>query len=510
MAVLGYAEIVLGLLCFLFLRHYWKHNKNSPPIINWPVVGMLPGLLQNATHMYDCTTRALKLYGGTVEVKGPWCIGMDFFFTSDPLNAQYILSKNFGNYEKGPEIREILQPALGDGIINSDSDWWTFQRKMIHSIMKNNKFELFSLKVVQQKVVNRLIPVLNHVSISKIEVDLQDIFKRFTFDNTCSMVLGFDPKSLSVEFPKLTYEKAFDVIEEGLVYRQILPQWCWKGQRWLQIGQEKKLRKACDIFDSFLNQRIASKREELSRDRTQLEEAEFDLLTACMMHEDIVNMGVCSKSNKFIRDAAFNLMTAGTDTMTAALTWFFWQIATHPSVEMKIMKEMTENLTVKVDKKWECFGVQELDTLVYLHAALCEALRLYPSVAFNPRTSVREDILPSGHRIRPNTPIMVSLYAMGRMEEIWGEDCMQYKPERWISEKGGLIFVPSYKFTAFSGGPRSCLGKALAFIQLKTLATSIIWNYHVEMVAGHSVYPSVSAILNMKHGLKVRITKRST
>ena len=219
-------------------------------------------------------------------------------------------------------------------------------------------------------------------------------------------------------------------------------------------------------------------------------------------------MGVCSKSNKILRDTAFNLIAAGSDTMGAGLAWFFWLIATHPSVEMKILKEIKENLMVKDDKKWECFGIQELDTLVYLHAALCEALRLYPVVAFDPRTAVKADILPSGHHISANTPIIISLYAMGRMEEIWGEDCMQYKPERWISEQGGLISVPSYKFTAFGGGPRSCLGKAMAFIQMKIVATSIIWNFHVEMVEVHPVSPSVSVVLHMKHGLKVRITKR--
>lgn len=381
---------------------------------------------------------------------------------------------------------------------------------MTHSIIKNSKFELFLMKVVQKKVVTGLIPLLNHISKSEIEVNLQEVFKRFTFDNSCLMVLGFDPISLSVEFPKRTYEKAFDEIEEAILYHHIVPNWCWKLQRWLQIGLEKKLRKDWDAFDHFLNQCIASKREELSsRDKTHLEEAKFDLLTAYMMQEEIVNMGVCSKSNKFFRDTAFNLIAAGSDTMGASLAWFFWLIATHPSVEMKILKEIKENLMVKDDKKWECFGIQELDTFVYLHAALCEALRLYPVVAFDPRTAVKADILPSGHRISANTPIIISLYAMGRMEEIWGEDCMQYKPERWISEQGGLISVPSYKFTAFGGGPRSCLGMAMAFIQMKIVATSIIWNFHVEMVEGHPVSPSVSVVLHMKHGLQVRITKRS-
>ncbi|KAE8057380.1 hypothetical protein FH972_014081 [Carpinus fangiana] len=484
MAVAEYAVIVLlGLVSFLFVRH-WKRSKNSP-ITNWPVVGMVPGLLRNASNVFECTNRVLKHYGGTVEVKGLWFAGMDFIITSDPMNVNHILCKNFVNYEKGSEIREILEP-LGDGLINSDSDWWAYQRKMTHSLIKNSKFELFLEKVVRQKAVNGLIPVLDHVSEAEIEVDLQEIFKRFTFDNSCLMVLGFDPTSLSVDFPERTYAKAFDEIEEATLYRHIPPKWCWKLQRWLQLGQEKKLRKAWETFDGFLYHCISSKREELSRcSRTQLEEeGEFDLLTAYIMQAEKGDMG--------------------------ALAWFFWLVATHPSVEMKILEEMTENIAVKDDKKKDnCFGTQQLDKQVYLHAALCEALRLYPVVAFDPRTATGVDTLPSGHRIDQNTKIIIFIYAMGRMEEIWGNDCLQYKPKRWISKQGGIVSVPSYKFSAFGGGPRSCLGKAMAFIQMKIVATAILRNYHVQVVQDHPVSPSVSVVLHMKHGLKVRITKRS-
>lgn len=318
MAVVGYAVIVvLGvlLLCFLFLRH-WKRSKNSP-ITNWPVVGMLPGLLRNASNVYDSTNSVLKHYGGTVEVKGPWFADMDFIITADPINVHHILSKNFVNYEKGSEIREILEP-LGDGLINSDSDWWAYQRKMMHSLIKNSKFELFLEKVVRQKAVNGLIPVLDHISDLEIEVDLQEVFKRFTFDNSCLMVLGFDPTSLSVDFPKRTYAKAFDEIEEATLYRHILPKWCWKLQRWLQVGQEKKLTKAWKTFDGFLYNCISSKREELSRcsRSTEMEGGEFDcLLTAYIMQAEKGHVGDgFGESNKFVRDTAMNLMAVGSDT----------------------------------------------------------------------------------------------------------------------------------------------------------------------------------------------------
>ncbi|KAK4371402.1 hypothetical protein RND71_010877 [Anisodus tanguticus] len=59
-----------------------------------------------------------------------------------------------------------------------------------------------------------------------------------------------------------------------------------------------------------------------------------------------------------------------------------------------------------------------------------------------------------------------------------------------------------------NGGPRICLGKEVAFTQMKAVAATIIHNYHVEMVKGHEVYPNVSVILYMKHGFKVRIKRR--
>ncbi|GMP26362.1 hypothetical protein CsSME_00002830 [Camellia sinensis var. sinensis] len=118
------------------------------------------------------------------------------------------------------------------------------------------------------------------------------------------------------------------------------------------------------------------------------------------------------------------------------------------------------------------------------------------------------DTLPSGHRVDPNMKILFSLYAMGRMKFIWGEDCTEFKPEKWLSERGMIKHEPSYKFLSFNAGPRTCLGRKVAFTQLKVVVASTIHNYNVQVVEGHTVAPNVSIILYIKHGLKVQVTKR--
>jgi len=139
---------------------------------------------------------------------------------------------------------------------------------------------------------------------------------------------------------------------------------------------------------------------------------------------------------------------------------------------------------------------------------LCETLRLFPPVPIERKQAVKDDTLPSGHRVNGNTMIMFSLYAMGRCEEIWGKDCLEFKPERWISEKGEIVYAPAYKFIAFNAGPRICLGKDLAFLQMKMVAAAILRKYRFQVQKGHVATPSHSIILLMGNGLKATIMKR--
>ncbi|KAG8651628.1 alkane hydroxylase MAH1 [Manihot esculenta] len=499
-----------SIVFLIFLWLWWWNRRRSSIIIDWPVFGMIPSLLCNFYRIHDYATYILQRSGGTFSFEGPWFSGMNFIIVSDPINVHYILSKNFSNYHKGPEFKQIFEP-LGEGIFNSDSDSWRIQRQIFHSLLiKNKKFELAVEVTLKQKILHGLFPILENVS----QVDIQDLFQRFTFDNICQLVLGFDSNSLSIEFPQIPYQKAFDDMEEAIIYRHAVPNSIWKLQKWLQIGKEHKLKKAWKIFDDFLEQCITRKREQSGQScRAQMEGEDFDLLTYFLVEGDefaeaAARGGIHIKSNKFLRDMATSLLVAGRDTVGASLVWLFWLVGTHASVEKKILEEIKSNIGEKTGEKWRAFSIEEVRKLVYLHAVICEVLRLYPPIPFEHKVSIEKDIFPSGHSVPRNMRILFSFYSMGRMEEIWGKDCLEFKPERWISEGGGIKHVPSYKFIAFNAGPRSCLGKELSFIQTKIIAASVIWNYSLKVVENHPVSPNVSVVLYMKKGLKVNVFKR--
>nr|GEZ06314.1 alkane hydroxylase MAH1-like [Tanacetum cinerariifolium] len=359
---------------------------------------------------------------------------------------------------------------FGDGILNSDNELWEIHRKTTMFLLKHADFQTLLEKTIVNKVENGLLPILESVSMRNQEIDLQEIFQRFAFDVICLLLLDYDPQSLSLQLPFIPCEKAFTDAEEAILWRHVLPEKVWKLQKRFGLGKEKKMIEATKAFDEFIYKCMSNKHDEAIG---MVHDNETGLLTSLLRGFEGMNR-IPRDMRKFLRDTVLSLMIAGRDTTSMALSWFFYLLAQNPCVESKIRDEIGE--------KW---GVKEVDKLIYLHGGICEALRLYPPVALEHKAPLKAGVLPSRHVIDANTKIILCFYSMGRMEDIWGEDCMVFKPERWFTKDGGIKHEPSYKFTAFHAGPRTCLGKEMGLIQIKMVAASIICLYRVELVEGH-------------------------
>ncbi|KVH92197.1 alkane hydroxylase MAH1-like [Cynara cardunculus var. scolymus] len=497
----GYFELILAAFCYLCIFVFRQRHQF---LFDWPFVGMLPALVSHVDVIHERCAEILRLTGGTFLFKGPWFINMNMLATVDPANVHYIMSSNFVNFPKGDEFRGIFE-VLGDGIFNSDYELWRSHRKITSCLINNQTFLRSVAKTNTEKQTNGLIPVLDYIAANGIVVDMQDVFQRLTFDTTCMFITGHDPGCLSVDFKDVPFSRAMDEAEEAIFARHVVPKIVWKVQKWLGIGKEKKLKEAWKTLDDVTTGLIARKQKDLS-EGVSLDSN--DMLTSLITDRQSFSDGIIKNNDKFLRDTILNLMIAGRDTTSSSLTWFLWLVVTHPDIGKKIRDEMNGIIPKSEVEKRRIFEANESNKLVYLHAAFCEALRLYPPVPFQHKAPVQPDVLPSGHRVDPNMKILFSLYAMGRMETIWGDDSLEFKPERWITDKQTIRHEPSYKFLSFNAGPRTCIGKHVAFTQMKAVGATILHNYEFEMVKGHVVAPNVSIILYMKHGLKVRVAPR--
>lgn len=123
---------------------------------------------------------------------------------------------------------------------------------------------------------------------------------------------------------------------------------------------------------------------------------------------------------------------------------------------------------------------------------------------------VADDVLPDGTFVPKGSTVTYSIYSIGRMKTIWGQDCLEFRPERWLTAEGDRFETPndSYKFVAFNAGPRTCLGKDLAYLQMKSVASAVLLRYRLSPVPGHRVEQKMSLSLFMKNGLHVYLQPR--
>ncbi|OWM72047.1 cytochrome P450 86A22 [Punica granatum] len=476
----------------------------------WPLVGSLPGLIRNSNRMHEWIAENLRACGGTYQT----CISPIPFLarkqglvtvTCDPKNLEHILKARFDNYPKGPTWQGVFHDLLGDGIFNSDGETWVFQRKTAALEFTTRTLRQAMARWVSRAIKNRFCPILKIAQLEGTTVDLQDLLLRLTFDNICGLAFGRDPQTLSQGLPENGFATAFDRATEATLQRFILPEIIWKLKKWLRLGMEVSLSRSLNHIDSYLSDIINTRKQELlSQQGGNLHD---DLLSRFMKKKE-------SYSDRFLQHVALNFILAGRDTSSVAMSWFFWLVSQNPRVEEKILLEIGAVLmqTRGSDTtKWveDPLVFEEVDRLNYLKAALSETLRLYPSVPQDSKHVIADDVLPSGDFVSAGSNITYSIYSVGRMPFIWGDDCLEFKPERWLSPDCMKYEVKdSYRFLAFNAGPRICLGKDLAYLQMKSVAAAVLLQHRLMVAPGHRVEQKMSLTLFMKYGLRVHVHPR--
>nr|XP_018680716.1 PREDICTED: cytochrome P450 86B1-like isoform X2 [Musa acuminata subsp. malaccensis] len=497
-------ELLLAISIFVAIHSLRKGSRQG--LTSWPVLGMLPSLVLGVRkNIYEWLTGVLNHQGGTFTFCGPWFTSLQCVITADPRNLEHLLKVKFTNFPKGEYFRTSVQDLLGNGIFSADDETWRRQRKIASLEFHSAEFRSMTVQSLVELVHSRLLPVLAAAHDRRTPIDLQDVLLRLTFDNVCMIALGTDPGCLRPGLPEIPFAKAFEDATEATTMRFIMPTGVWKALRYLDLGSERWLRRSIEVVDEFAYEVIRARREELSSSE-QTRTARSDLLT---VFTKLTDEDGKPYSDKFLRDVCVNFILAGRDTSSVALAWFFWLLNRHPKVEQSILSEIrniTEERGGEADGEL-VFKPEQVKRMDYLHAALSEALRLYPSVPMDHKEVVEDDVFPDGTVLKKGTKVIYAVYAMGRMESIWGKDCMEYKPERWLKD-GRFMSESAYKFTAFNGGPRLCVGKDFAYYQMKVVAASILHRYQVKVVEKHPVVPKMALTLYMKHGLQVTLCRR--
>ncbi|CAN6327693.1 unnamed protein product [Urochloa humidicola] len=469
-----------------------------------PLLGHLPAFLGNRHRFLDWSTELIVASPG--HRMGFWIPGMRTgIITANPADVEHVLRANVANYPIGEQAMDMLRDFLGRGLFNSVGDHWVWQRKHASLEFSKRSLRKFVVDVVQSEVASRLLPLLRRSASAGGGggvLDFQDVMGRFTFDTICMVAFGHDPCCLAdggvLAEARSGFMHTFIEAQDLIACRFLDPiEVSWKVKKWLNIGTERRLKKAIADINEFLMDIVRSRRAQ-SADGGDGDRDDF--LSRLVVTGE--------RSDEELRDIVMNFLTAGRETTASALTWFFGLVLSRPDVVARITAEVRAVRESTGTRPGEPFAFDALRDMHYLHAALTESMRLYPPVPVNSQSCAADDTLPDGTHVGAGWSVTYSAFAMGRLAAIWGEDCAEYKPERWLGENGAFQQPKSpFQYTVFHAGPRICLGKEMAYVEMKSVVASVLEEFVLDAGGGAPEH-LLSVTLRIKGGLPVRVRRR--
>ncbi|KAJ3108980.1 hypothetical protein HDU97_009713 [Phlyctochytrium planicorne] len=489
----------------------YMHSISRKPLVKAPfpkpppIVGALYDIISNYDNRWDVFTEWAEQHGPTWTIATIGFPRFPLVMTVDPAVVEYILKSNFDNYEKGERLHRLLEPLLGDGIFSTDGHQWKWQRKVSSHIFTGKTFRTVIEKVIHDDVT-KLVEVLSKSADSNADIDLHLFLHCFTMDTFGQIGFGLQLNALEDPRNPPPFARSFDIVLGILNRRFSNPIFNITESLY---GVTKVLKENMDVINQFVATRINEKRASIERnsptapDGGRLRRGESLTGLSEGSHRDLLDLYLeydPEMTDKQLRDMVLNMMLAGRDTTAQALSWTFWLLTSHPKVVEKIREEVSSLIGDRIPM------FDEVNTLKYTNAVFFETLRLYPSVPGDFKTAIKDDVLPGGISIPAGTQVNWITFAMGRMENIWGPDAKEFKPERWLDENGNIKRENPFKWVVFNAGPRVCLGQQMATVEAVMAIAALVPKFNFKLAPDAKILHGSSLTLVMKNGLKMHVS----
>jgi cytochrome P450 len=205
-----------------------------------------------------------------------------------------------------------------------------------------------------------------------------------------------------------------------------------------------------------------------------------------------------SLSDQEVRDQAMTLLVAGYETTAIGLTWTWYLLSRHPRVEERVAAEVREVLGDRLP------GEEDLPRLSFTARVMQESLRLYPPSYLLGREAISDCTL-GGYEVPAGQTLWVSQWLMHRDGRYFDRP-NEFDPDRWAD--GLLARLPKFAYLPFGGGPRICIGAALAQTEILLVTALIAQRFRFSSPAGGTIVPRPTYTLRPGPGMTVVLALR--
>ncbi|KXH35671.1 hypothetical protein CSIM01_05065 [Colletotrichum simmondsii] len=173
---------------------------------------------------------------------------------------------------------------------------------------------------------------------------------------------------------------------------------------------------------------------------------------------------------------AIVMFVAGSDTTSTALLTILWHLLAHKDAYDKVALEVRSTVTTRNELNYH-----KIQHLPYLRAVIEEGLRIFPpNAGFIPRQVLQSDgaFVLHGIPLPVGTEVGVANMAMHRNPKYF-EQPNDFIPERWIGDGQSAVKDKS-AFSPFSKGPRACLGRTMAYMEMSIALAAMFLEMDME------------------------------
>ncbi len=423
--------------------------------------------------------------------RDPLAFGMDFAqFESDlvyyrlgPIHAYMVkhpdlihevLVKQAKKFHKWQRQKDVFGKFDGNGLVNSDGDFWRRQRKLIQPAFHHKRIAGYADVMVDftKRRVEAWQP--------NAEFRVDQAMSHITRDIVTKTLFNAD---VSAETQRIG--ECMNVVQE-MAYRDMgLP---FSVPDWVPLASKRRELQAMRDLDTIIT-RIIRERRERGGDRG-------DLLSMLLLAVDEQGNGM---DDRQARDEAMTLFIAGHETSATALSWTWYLLATHPEVEAKLIAEVDSVLGGRPAT------LADVPKLKYAEMVFKETLRLYPPTWMFPRQAV-EPVEIGGYLLKPSSLVHLFPYVVHH-DPRWFDQPEQFIPERFAPERADSI--PDYAFFPFGGGPRVCIGNSFAMMEAQLILATVLQQYRLTLAPGQGEpEPEPLIVLRPKGGIRMRPAPR--
>ncbi|KAK0110139.1 hypothetical protein ONS95_002792 [Cadophora gregata] len=435
-----------------------------------------------------CTSQAWKdIYGYR---KGGQHLERDpRFFYTDPSRAQNIIGSNEENHAR---LRRVMIHAFSDSALQA-------QESLVTAYC--------------DKLVQRLYSQME----AKQTVDMASWLNFTSFDIIGDLTFGESFDALEKGEEHWWMSTIFNGFKMGVLVRTAKEYMTAPFGTWSYSALAKlpAVVKAQARFRSFIRDKTLS--------RLSMVEDRQDLMGAILRHNDKKGL-----SQSELATNAGCLIIAGSESTATLLSGLIFYLHSTPHALALLQQEIRQVFTSP-----DAMNFESVSKLPYLQACIQEALRLYPPIPCGlPRQVPVGGMIIDGRFVPGNASVSVHQLSTGRYSRNF-KDPLRFVPERWLENTQNAVqnstmslntdskcppkdvttsLYANDDFAAsqpFALGSRGCLGKNLAFAEMRSIMCRLIWNFDMELQPDSLEWDRQKVyVLWSKPPLNVKLTAR--